>query len=432
MSSDTPTIPDASEPAERRQVRLPAFLFVATCLSTLWVGAVHWKPLAYLEVFHLIVTGQLPQDALAKTHLQMDWWQGLTYMGFVLAILLTHEMGHFLAALRYRIPASLPYFIPVPIIPFGTLGAVIGMEGSRANRRELFDLGIAGPLAGLAVAIPVLWIGILQLDAAPVVPDSFIFHNPLLVQQMIAWIRPGFPTPGQLSLEPIQSLPDGRLARHLVTGLNTLPISQFDGGHVAYALLRAAVPPAGPRAAGGRDCLDGRQRPIHLDSRAPLGDPARRRPPAHGRRRLPARLVPASDRLGLSGAADSLLPPARHHGGRAIAEGAGFRVQRRLRRRRLAGSREPSAARPHVVLDIPPGSVDNRRAFGPLNSAVLRSAGWRCAVPPNRSQLGFLPPFRAGCRWLATGCTNSLDCITGCGGHGCGSEACEYSPRQLP
>jgi membrane-associated protease RseP (regulator of RpoE activity) len=212
-------------------------LFVATCLSTLWVAAVHWKPLAYLEVFHLVLTRQLPQGVLTAAHLQMDWWQGLVYMGFVLAILMTHEMGHFLMTLRYRIPASLPYFIPVPIIPFGTLGAVIGMEGSRANRRELFDLGIAGPLAGLAVAVPVLWVGISRLNAAPVVADSFIFHNPLLVRQMIAWLHPDFPTPGQLSLNQFNPFLMAGWLGMLVTGLNTFPISQFDGGHVAYALL---------------------------------------------------------------------------------------------------------------------------------------------------------------------------------------------------
>ena len=86
-------------------------------------------------------------------------------MGVVMGLLLAHEMGHFLMTLRHRIPASLPYFIPLPIIPFGTLGAVIGMEGSRANRREMFDLGIAGPLAGLAVTLPILWLGILRLPA---------------------------------------------------------------------------------------------------------------------------------------------------------------------------------------------------------------------------------------------------------------------------
>ena len=82
-------------------------------------------------------------------------------MGVVMALLLTHEMGHFLMALRYRVPASLPYFIPLPIAPFGTLGAVIGMEGPQANRRELFDVGVAGPLAGLGRdRFRSLWMGI--------------------------------------------------------------------------------------------------------------------------------------------------------------------------------------------------------------------------------------------------------------------------------
>jgi Zn-dependent protease len=241
MSSEIPPASNEHEPPERRQVRLPVFLFLATCLSTFWVAAVYWKPLAYLqtyvEVLRLVLAGQLPKGALAMVQLRTDWWQGLGYMVFVLAILLTHEMGHFLMALRYRIPASLPYFIPVPVIPFGTLGAVIGMEGSRANRRELLDLGIAGPLAGLAVAVPILWVGIRRLQAAPVSPDSFIFHNPLLVEQMIAWLRPDFPTPGQLSLNQFNPFLMAGWLGMLVTGLNTLPISQFDGGHVAYALL---------------------------------------------------------------------------------------------------------------------------------------------------------------------------------------------------
>jgi len=76
-------------------------------------------------------------------------------MAAVLAILLTHEMGHFLVALRYGVPASLPFFIPVPVLPFGTMGAVISLEGSAANRRQMFDLGLIGPLAGLIVAIPI-------------------------------------------------------------------------------------------------------------------------------------------------------------------------------------------------------------------------------------------------------------------------------------
>ena len=141
MPTETQPTSDEHEPAERRRIRLPAFLFAATCLSTLWVGAVHWKPLAYLltylDLFRRGVAGPLPKEVLAAAAASGQLAAGLLYMGCVLAILATHEMGHFLMTLRYRIPASLPYFIPVPVIPFGTLGAVIGMEGSRANRREL-------------------------------------------------------------------------------------------------------------------------------------------------------------------------------------------------------------------------------------------------------------------------------------------------------
>ena len=159
-------------------------------------------------------------------------------MGVVLAVLLTHEMGHFLMAVRYRVPASLPFFIPLPIVPFGTLGAVIGMEGSQANRREMFDLGVAGPLAGLAVTLPIAWIGIRLLKPIPPGPGEMCFHNPLLLQYMIAWIQPTYPTPDVLYLNQFNSayLMAAWMGM-LVTGLNMLPISQFDGGHVAYALL---------------------------------------------------------------------------------------------------------------------------------------------------------------------------------------------------
>jgi membrane-associated protease RseP (regulator of RpoE activity) len=146
-------------------------------------------------------------------------------------------MGHFLMTLRHRIPASLPYFLPLPIVPFGTLGAVIGMEGSKANRRELFDMGVAGPLAGLAVTLPVLWIGIKQLGNSPPAPGEMCFHNPLLIEYLIAWLRPDYPTPAVLWLNQFNAFLMAGWVGVLVTGLNMLPVSQFDGGHVAFALL---------------------------------------------------------------------------------------------------------------------------------------------------------------------------------------------------
>jgi membrane-associated protease RseP (regulator of RpoE activity) len=116
---------------------------------------------------------------------------------------------------------------------------VIGMEGSRANRREMFDLGLAGPLAGLAVTIPVLLIGIRHLPAVPAsfVPDSLCFHNPLILQYLITWLHPNYPTPGVLYLNQFNSFLMAGWVGLLITGLNMLPVSQFDGGHVAYALM---------------------------------------------------------------------------------------------------------------------------------------------------------------------------------------------------
>jgi membrane-associated protease RseP (regulator of RpoE activity) len=154
-----------------------------------------------------------------------------------MAILLTHEMGHFLQAVRYKIPASLPYFLPLPISPIGTVGAVITMQGSKADRRELFDIGISGPLAGLVVALPIAWLGI--LNAVPVLPvgfmgDSIIFQDPPIMQWMTAWLRPDLPEGWQLSMSPLRM---AGWVGMLITGLNLLPISQLDGGHVSYALL---------------------------------------------------------------------------------------------------------------------------------------------------------------------------------------------------
>jgi len=230
---------------ERRHLALPALLFLATCLSTLWAGASDWNPSVYLTGVYRVFTDYWSQGsplaALEKTwalmQKDMHWQNGWLFMSVVMGLLLAHEMGHFLMTLRHRIPASLPFFIPLPIIPFGTLGAVISMEGSRANRRELFDLGIAGPLAGLAVTLPIVCIGILQLPATPIKGQAFCFHNPLLLQYLIAWLRPGYSTPDMLYLNQFNPFLMAGWVGLLITGLNMLPISQLDGGHVAYGLL---------------------------------------------------------------------------------------------------------------------------------------------------------------------------------------------------
>ena len=227
-------------PHQGRRVALPAFLFVATCLSTFWAGASNWNPSGYLVgVYTALVEWRQVGSSVALQQIleQMNWRAGWLYMAVVLALLLAHEMGHFLMTLRHRIPASLPYFIPLPIVPFGTLGAVIGMEGSKANRRELFDLGITGPLTGLAVTLPVVCIGILLLPATPPAGHTYCFHSPLILQYLIAWLRPGYFTPEALYLNQFNPFLMAGWVGLLITGLNMLPISQLDGGHVAFALL---------------------------------------------------------------------------------------------------------------------------------------------------------------------------------------------------
>ncbi len=237
---------DYSHPPRRRRRLLPLLLFLATCLSTFWTGAVDWMPILRLDqlqrAWEVFAEGWQQQSpgagwAHAVAVLRLEWLQGFQYMAAVLGILLTHEMGHFLMALRHRIPASLPFFIPVPMLPFGTMGAVIGMQGSKADRREMFDLGVAGPLAGLAVALPVTWIGIEHLDAAIPPGSGFCFHNPLVFRLLIDYLRPDYPTSEVLYLNQFNPFLMAGWVGMLVTGLNMVPVSQLDGGHVAYALL---------------------------------------------------------------------------------------------------------------------------------------------------------------------------------------------------
>jgi membrane-associated protease RseP (regulator of RpoE activity) len=157
----------------------------------------------------------------------------------VLSILLTHEMGHYLACRYYRVDASLPYFIPGP--PYaglvGTFGALIRIREPIPHRRALFDIGIAGPLAGFVVCLPVLVLAALELQAVPRdrTEAGLFLGEPLLFQWAVDWVRGPLPdgmtwTAGPLGMAAWFGL--------LVTALNLMPIGQLDGGHVAYSLLR--------------------------------------------------------------------------------------------------------------------------------------------------------------------------------------------------
>jgi membrane-associated protease RseP (regulator of RpoE activity) len=217
------------------RLRIPSILFVSTALSTFWVAATNGDLLGTVSDFLRAAT--LGDFAAPFRPIAENWWQGVVYMAAVMGILLAHEMGHYLQARRYHVPASLPYFIPMPFSPLGTMGAVIGMRGSQADRKQLFDIGLSGPWAGLAVALPLAWAGIRSATALPFKPEmEGTFGDPLIFQFLIAWLRPDDP-PGTVLIVHANPLVMASWVGMLVTGLNMLPIGQLDGGHVTYALF---------------------------------------------------------------------------------------------------------------------------------------------------------------------------------------------------
>lgn len=227
--------PESTRRNRRRRVLLPVVLFLLTCLSTFFAGATGWWPPDHMSGSMSLAPDpffQLPARLAVLQH----WREGLTYMLCVLAILLTHEMGHFVLTLVYGVRSSLPYFLPLPISPIGTMGAVIGMDGSRADRRQIFDIGLAGPIAGLIVAMPIVWIGVSQLDFTHVTPAGHQFGLPLALRWLVTHLHPGthVATISQNQLNPYFMAGWVGL---LVTGLNMMPVSQLDGGHVTYALF---------------------------------------------------------------------------------------------------------------------------------------------------------------------------------------------------
>lgn len=218
-----------------RRVVLPLVLFLLTCASTFWAG-VAVEPNQYLSLC------QQSQSLMPiRRVLLTEFHNGVEYMLAVVAILLTHEMGHFLATVRYRVPASFPFFLPLPITPIGTLGAVIGIEGRSADRKQIFDIGLAGPLAGLCVAIPVMWAGISRLNLQLANGQGGLrIELPLGAALMMKALRPdGAALLDGLWLGHLQGNPllIAGWFGFLITGLNMLPVSQLDGGHVAYCLF---------------------------------------------------------------------------------------------------------------------------------------------------------------------------------------------------
>jgi len=211
-------------------------------------------------------TGPAPEDLLGfLVTVLSNMRVGLPFAISLLAILLAHEFGHYLAARYHRTHVSLPYFIPFPLSPFGTMGAFIQLKEPPKNKRILLDIGIAGPIAGLIIAIPVLLYGLSLSHVEPIVMSpgqSFQIEGNSILYLLSKYIVFGqlLPTPSSYEgLHPVifwvryfftgQPLPVGGFdviihpiawagwAGLLVTALNLIPAGQLDGGHISYVLF---------------------------------------------------------------------------------------------------------------------------------------------------------------------------------------------------
>lgn len=209
-------------PPRRHGWHVPAVLFGLTCLSTLWIGTV-------IGDNH---TGLLA--ALAS---------GLRYAAPLMTILLCHEMGHFIQARRYGVAASLPYFVPLPLPPFGTLGAVIFMEPRIGGRKALFDIGISGPLAGLVPALIFCVLGLYLTEPVAVIPavkdgGNLQIYSPLIFRALFDWILGPMFADVPINVGMLHPMAFAGWVGLFITSLNLIPIGQLDGGHVLYAILR--------------------------------------------------------------------------------------------------------------------------------------------------------------------------------------------------
>lgn len=222
-----------------RRRKLPLILLGLTCLSVYWAGVWRWNPTDALDLLFRGFIGETDDWGLHVRRLVIrNGVDAAWYMVAMLGILMTHEMGHFLMSVRYRVAASWPFFLPLPISPIGTLGAVIGMDGRSADRRQIFDIGLAGPLAGLVVALPVLWVGIDRLDLTVAPSGPYSLDLPLGLKWAIQSRLPvGVEFRGAIAHNQLNPFFMAGWVGLLITGLNMMPVSQLDGGHVIYGLF---------------------------------------------------------------------------------------------------------------------------------------------------------------------------------------------------
>ena len=200
-------------------------ILLLTIASTTLAGEAHYA--SFVTDF-----GVLPLTLSGGGLLLRGFW----YSGTILAILGCHELGHYFACRYYDVDASLPFFLPAPLPLTGTLGALIRIREPIPSKRMLFDIGIAGPIAGFIVAVPALVIGLWMSRVVVFPPDieGLSLGEPLLFK-FVSWIMWGTTPEGYtVNLHPIAFAAWFGL---LATALNLFPIGQFDGGHISYAVL---------------------------------------------------------------------------------------------------------------------------------------------------------------------------------------------------
>lgn len=215
----------ADEPSETFEAKPGAWkvnlaLFLATVLTVFFAGAAY--------------AGAYNADA-GLVDLVRGLPKGASFAVPLLAILLCHEFGHYIAARLHRVRASLPYFIPAPIVnPFGTMGAVIAMPERIRSRNALLDIGAAGPLAGLVVALPVIWVGLSHSTVDALSGPYAQEGQSLLYVALKRLVLGPIPEGHDVFMSPMAFAGWTGL---FVTALNLIPVGQLDGGHIAYALF---------------------------------------------------------------------------------------------------------------------------------------------------------------------------------------------------
>lgn len=237
--------------AKPARVSINIILFVLTVLSVMLVGS---QP-----------EGTMPTDLPGQVlYFAKTLWTGWPFALSLMSILVAHEFGHYLMSRHHKTRSTLPYFIPLPFPPLGTMGAAILMQGTPKNKRVLFDIGVAGPLAGMVIAVPVLLLGLslshldtirplggmLEIEGNSVLylAAKYLTFGRLLpaptslggLSPLAYWVRyffTGRPIPLGGTDVFITSVALAGWAGLLVTALNLIPVGTLDGGHLVYSLF---------------------------------------------------------------------------------------------------------------------------------------------------------------------------------------------------